>query len=97
MLRLTAETALSRVQAELSKVRGHQEGRKEREGDYKSMMEEEHRRMKEMVQVSDQLRLQLREIEARLGKNAGDFFDAPAYDPPVEARDESEPDDLFLA
>lgn len=97
MLRLTAETALSRVQADLSKVRSHQEGRKEREGDYKAMMDEEHRRMKEMVQVSGQLRLQLRDIEARLGKNSGDFFDAPAFDAPVETRDESESDDLFLA
>ena len=97
MLRLTAETALSRVQAELSKLRAHQDGRKEREGDYKAMLDEEHRRMKEMVQVSDQLRLQLRDVEARLGKNSGHFFDAPAYDSPVEARDENEPDDLFLA
>ena len=51
MLRLTAETALARVQSELSKLRAHENSRHEREGEYMARMDEEHRRMKEMVQV----------------------------------------------
>ena len=41
--RLTAETALTKVQAELNKIRAYEDGRKEREGDYKARMDEEHR------------------------------------------------------
>ena len=41
--RLTAETALTKVQGELNKIRAYEDGRKEREGEYKSRMDEEHR------------------------------------------------------
>lgn len=41
--RLTAETALTKVMAELNKIRAYEDGRKEREGDYKARMDEEHR------------------------------------------------------
>lgn len=43
--RLTAETALTRVQGELNKIRAYEDGRKEREGEYKARMDEEHRCM----------------------------------------------------
>jgi hypothetical protein len=41
--RLTAETALTKVQGELNKIRAYEDGRKEREGEYKARMDEEHR------------------------------------------------------
>ena len=53
--------------------------------------------MVEMVQVMDQLRLQLRDVEQRVGSHGNAYLNAPAYDPPVESRDLNEPEDLFLA
>ena len=40
---MTAETALTKVQGELNKIRAYEDGRKEREGEYKARMDEEHR------------------------------------------------------
>ena len=95
VLRLTAETALSRVQAELNKLLAHKESRKEREEEYQARMDEENRRMKELVQVTDQLRLQLRDMESRVGQSST-LLDAAPYQPP-EPRDIGAADDLFLA
>jgi hypothetical protein len=53
--------------------------------------------MMEMVQVMDQLRLQLKDVEARVGSHGDAYLNQPNYESPVETRDMSEPEDLFLA
>ena len=55
------------------------------------------RRMMEMVQVMDQLRLQLKDVEARVGSHGDAYLNHPNYESPVETRDMSESEDLFLA
>jgi len=50
-----------------------------------------------MVQVMDQLKLQLRDVEARVNRHGDAYLKSPPYEPPVEAREFSEPEDLFLA
>ena len=83
------------MQAELNKLLAHKESRKEREEEYQARMDEENRRMKELVQVTDQLRLQLRDMESRVG-HSSTLLDAAPYQPP-EPRDIGAADDLFLA
>lgn len=55
------------------------------------------RRMMEMVQVMDQLRLQLKDVEARVSGHGDAYLKHPNYESPVDTRDMSEPEDLFLA
>ena len=77
VLRLTAETALTKVQAELGKLREYQDGRQEREDDYKIHMDEEHRYIRRLTSTNEGKRLLYSEVPYRDMVNYFDNFKMP--------------------
>eukprot|EP00960_Hanusia_phi_P047759 758573-Hanusia_phi.AAC.8 len=96
VLRLSAESNLSKVQAELSRLREYELARKELEEECKTKIEDENTRMKEIFQVSDQMRMTLRDIELKMSRAYGDYFNIAPYESAVENEAE-DAEDLFLA
>ncbi|EKX53861.1 hypothetical protein GUITHDRAFT_100827 [Guillardia theta CCMP2712] len=96
VLRLSAESNLSKIQTELSRLREYELARKELEEECKAKIDDENSRMKEIFQVSDQMRMTLRDIELKMSRAYADYFNIAPYESAVENEAE-EAEDLFLA
>uniref|UniRef100_A0A6T8JUY2 PDZ domain-containing protein n=2 Tax=Hemiselmis andersenii TaxID=464988 RepID=A0A6T8JUY2_HEMAN len=93
--RLGGESQLGRIQAELSRLRTLEQGRREREEEYKDRMQQELARLQDAVRTQDVVRSAVKEVEVKMARYTGEYLQyTQQLVPPEEALDD---DNLFLA
>ena len=94
--RLQAEGMLSKVQAELVRLRDFDQMRREREDQYRQRFEQEQERMAEAVRLEEALRNLLKDTDTRMGRWYSEYFGTQPYQAPVEEEENTE-EQFFLA
>eukprot|EP00287_Rhodomonas_sp_CCMP768_P012757 CAMPEP_0196724054 /NCGR_PEP_ID=MMETSP1091-20130531/6069_1 /TAXON_ID=302021 /ORGANISM="Rhodomonas sp., Strain CCMP768" /LENGTH=350 /DNA_ID=CAMNT_0042066139 /DNA_START=52 /DNA_END=1104 /DNA_ORIENTATION=+ len=95
--RLSAEGMLSKVQAELVRLRDFEQMRREREEQYRERFEKEQERVAEAVRTEETLRNLVKDVDQRMNRWYHEYFGSQPYAPPAEEPAPEAEDQFFLA